>query len=156
MKNKGNLNKGLIKKTDNQVKKHISQMSLSEVERLEKRLKKININKVTYSHHLHNKDISFYNECLTEILQDINAREIIEYNQTTMRNGRVDNRVLLREASGRDALLKDNGSTVKKKANLCVVISLDTSRIITAYWNSVCDSHKTMDWTRYDKDLKIN
>ena len=151
---KGEYNRGLIKRTKKQMKKHITQMTDEEILFLEVSLKKIG--KLSYSYHVLNKDISFNKADIEKILKEDNLKNcIIEYNETYTQDG-LDRRVLLRGTDVKDVLYtKDNGEMFNALSNLCVVISLVKHRVVTCYWNLANDNHDTIKWDRYNSDLKI-
>ena len=63
----------------------------------------------------------------------------------------VDKRVVLRS---RDIYNVMVGEDIIE-CNLCFVISILKGEVITAYYNNINDSHDTINWNRYNKDLKI-
>jgi len=151
---KGEYNRGLIKRTKKQMKKHLMQMTNEELSFLEKKLKEIN--QLNYSYHVLNKEISFDKTDIEKMLKQENLKDlIIEYNETPTKDG-LDRRVLLRGTEVKDVLYtKENGETFNALSNLCVVISLVSHRVITCYWNLANDNHNTIKWDRYNSDLKI-
>ena len=147
---KGTFRKGFIKTTYNQKKKHYTQFSEEEFNYLENKIK--NITTVYPSWHLVEKeDILVKRKDILKVLKDSNIKElIIEYN-VTGNKPKKDKRVLLRSRD--EYLVESNEGTVK--CNLCFVISILKNEIITAYYNNINDNHSSINWERYDKNLKI-
>lgn len=155
-KNRGEIAMGTIRTSERQIKKHISQMLPRELEYLGKQIKELIKGKVFYSRHLREKEISFDATYVAEILgaKDVESL-IIEYNITEMRDGSIDHRVVLRDNRERLVRLSTPWGESAGMANLCVVVSLDNRRIVTAYWNKVNDNHRSIHWDRYCKELSI-
>lgn len=151
---KGEYNRGLVKRTKQQMKKHRIQMTNEELSFLEHHLKQIN--QLNYSYHVLNKQISFDKADIENMLKHGNLKSfIVEYNETPTKDG-MDRRVLLRGIDVRDVLYsKENGETFNALSNLCVVISLVKHKVITCYWNIANDNHNTIKWDRYNRHLNI-
>lgn len=149
---RGKINRGLVKVTKNQQKKHYTQFSLEEKEYLVSALRNIDTSKIIPSKHLASKlDVTYKMEDIQEVLKDNNLKDmIIEYNVTITREG-VDKRVLLRSKKSFPVIIKNN--TVD--CNICFVISIINNEIITVYYNKQDDNHNTVDFNRYNKNLKI-
>ncbi len=143
---KAEINIGQVKITKNQQKKHYSQFSKKELELLENRISKLDVNYIWGSVHLKEKRTITYNP--QDIRNVIKNHKIIEYNTTKRKDESIDKRVVLR---GRDTVETDRGTM-----NLCIVLSLKNSAIVTAYYNSALeDTHKNLNLNRYDENLKI-
>lgn len=147
----GRINKGEVKETREQVKKHVSQMTKDEVNFLVNRLRDLDISKLQISYHLQQKFIDkdenlLVNSLLREDLADL----VVEYNETEQKYG-TDRRVLIRLP---EEILVDLGY-FSRYCNLCIVYSFVKNKVITAYYNKVGDNHSTIDMSRYDKNLKI-
>ena len=87
-------------------------------------------------------DISL--DYIAEILHTIKPSQVVEYNTGRGNESRVlvkDNRVMT----------TDTG----KKVNGKYVIDIKTGKLVTVWINGVNDTHKTIDMSLYDKDLKI-
>jgi hypothetical protein len=150
--NTGEIKKGKIKRTNNQVKKHVEQMIPKEINYLSKKLKKLKGKELIFSGHLKKKNISFDKKYIEEIINSEKIEEmIIEYN-VTYRNGMSDHRVVLRDK--RKKKVKINNKELCF-ANLCIVLSLDRNNIITAYWNKADDNHSSINWNRYNPYLAV-
>lgn len=143
---KAEINVGEVKITKGQLKKHFTQFTNKELALLENKVSKLNINYVWGSVHLKEKKAITYNP--QDIQKVIKNHQIIEYNVTKRRDGRIDKRAVLR---GKDVVETDKGLM-----NLCVVLSLKNNAIVTAYYNSALeDTHKNLNMNRYTKNLKI-
>lgn len=154
MKNKGIYNKGVIKRTPNQVKKHVTQMSKEEIVFLEKAVHSI-VSKVHFSQHFKTNRVACSESYIKELLSKDLSEMIIEYNETPSKN-KVDKRVLIRDKDLQEVLfLSETTEEFTETANLCIVVSILTGSVITAYWNLSSDNHKTMDWRRYNSKLEI-
>ena len=147
---KGNINRGYVKTTVNQQKKHYTQMSKEELTFLKSQIQ--NIKDIKPSWHLENKaSIEYKMEDVFKVVTDLDLENrIIEFNTTPSR-GAIDKRVLLRSKEVYSVDI--NGK--QTNCNLCFVISIKTHELITVYYNEYNDSHNTIDWKRYDKNLKI-
>jgi hypothetical protein len=149
--------RGKVKATNGQQKKHVTQMTREEISYLVQKCKNIPLQKVTISKHLLQKGISFKKADILTTLQTSNLNSlIIEYNETPKSNGSTDKRVLIRSNISKDVEFETkNGKKFTSPAQMCFVISLKTYEVITVYWNKSNDGHTTMDWSRYQKHLKI-
>lgn len=147
---KGNINRGYVKTTVNQQKKHYTQMSKEELTFLKSQIQ--NIKDIKPSWHLENKaSIEYKMEDVFKVVTDLDLENrIIEFNTTPSR-GAIDKRVLLRSKEVYSVDI--NGK--QTNCNLCFVISIKTHELITVYYNEYNDSHNTIDWKRYDENLKI-
>lgn len=155
----GVYNVGDIKKTYNQEKKHVSQMEEYEIVYLAEKLKAIKISHIKMSNHLFSKqkELDFN---MDDILNSMKRSDIetliVEYNKTPVRENYCDYRVLIRTDEERMIDFKTReGRSFTALANMCFVISIKTSQIVTLYWNIQDDSHKTMNWNRYNENLRI-
>lgn len=138
---------GGIKKTEGQIKKHHTHFTQSEKIILSIAVDKLNRNDIHISKHSKNH-ISFLNmKVVNQVLDDY---EIIEFNATEKFNT-TDCRVLLR--SKKVLSIINNG--VIEKANICIVISIKTGHVITAYINCKNDKHNTINMKRYDETINI-
>lgn len=144
------IQRGRVKTTQNQIKKHISQMTSHETAFIAKRLQKVYSN---YKWHPHFSDSSrlFNMMTIERLLLSPNITDcIIEYNQRG-----DDRRVLLRSTFSSNVTLEKNGKQFEADANLCIVIDIYTGVIVTAYWNEVNDHHDNVNMNRYTADLRI-
>lgn len=139
--------KGLIKRTEGQCKKHYSQLTQDEYSVLRNKLANVHqqwLRKgVTLSYHLQEK--MMLNETtfnLDEGMKCIMFGQIIEYNTTD-----TDKRVLLRSTQ----TISHEGKLV----NQCIVVSLKTFRVVTSFLNYAEDNHTTINLDRYDETLEV-
>lgn len=135
---------GTVKKTQGQVKKHMSQFTPNEVKQVysaKEHVKKLWLKRgIKISYHLQDKIRSGETKFSYEMtMKTMLNSTIVEYNETGS-----DKRILLRSHYGAN----DNVQ--------CIVVSLLTGKVITSYLNKSYDNHKTLDPRRYDKKLKIN
>jgi hypothetical protein len=146
---------GTIKTTTGQQKKHISQMKNQEVSYLLNKINKLNFSRLYVSKHLLEKDISFKVADIYTILKT-NDYEIIEYNETEMFDS-LDQRVLIRSKAQFLVQFIDEktGRKYNVQSNMCFVLSLRFNKVITLYWNMTKDSHKSINWKRYNSSLKV-
>lgn len=147
---KGIINRGLVKKTYKQQKKHYTQLSIEELDYLEKMLH--NLKKIRPSwHFVEKKDILIKKKDILKVIKDSDIRNlIIEYN-TTKKSYGIDKRVVLRSKEVYNVEIGENII----ECNLCFVISILSGEVITAYYNNINDNHENIDWARYNKNLKV-
>ena len=147
---KGSINRGKVKRTYRQEKKHFTQFSQEELTYLEGEIRKLK--KVIPSWHLVEKrDILVKKSDILKVIKDSDIKSlIIEYNETLKSTG-IDKRVVLRSRESYSVCIGDN--TIE--CNLCFVLSILKGEIITAYYNDINDNHDSINWFRYNKDLKI-
>lgn len=144
---------GQVRVTDGQRKKHVSQMSDYELQRLCRKIKPVK--RISASRHLkqkvENNEVSFTYKMVWDVINNIHKTHIIEYNRTSFK-GVQESRVLLRTQKSFPVEIGGKGEV---RCNLCFVLSLDSGRLITAYWNEVSDNHKSINTDRYDETLVI-
>lgn len=142
--------KGTVKRTQGQVKKHASQCSIKELEQLENALNRVQDlwlkRGIKTGFHLQDKirngETEFsYKRAMETMLNPV----IVEYNETSK-----DRRILIRSKVGHV------GKTIDDVVVQCLVVSLLSGKIITSYLNKASDRHETLDLRRYNKNLKIN
>jgi hypothetical protein len=156
---KGDINmKDIIDKrgvvvTANQEKKHISQMKLHEVKRMSIIVDDVLDSRLVLINHVKGK-IKDHRVVMPKVLIDSIHSDIqgsiIEYNETMTAAG-IDKRVLLRSSK----YVKVKQRYGYASVNLCMVVSLITGRVITAYNNVKSDNHLTIDFSRYNENLQI-
>jgi hypothetical protein len=150
MKASQNIQRGRIKKTKDQIKKHVSQMTQEEIMYLQKRVKMISGNYKWGKHFLENGRL-FNMLTIERLLNSPNIDEcLIEYNERDK-----DKRVLLRSTFSSNVSLEKNGVMYMADANLCIVVDIFTGEVVTAYWNEVGDNHDNVNMRRYNAELKI-
>jgi len=147
---KMNTHVGQVKKTNNQIKKHVSQMSFIELNHIVSFFKNETAkHDITLSYHLRDKvmngEVVLNTPMLANIFDNIN-QSIIEYNVT---NGTP--RLLLRSLSQENIMIDNQ----YQNTNLCIVIDLLSFRIVTAYHNLANDFHDDIDYNRYDENMKV-
>jgi hypothetical protein len=143
----------IAKITENQIKKHFTQMTKNEIEFLKMKINRIK-NYITVSTHLTNKCNKINILTCNDILN--NDYEIIEYNETANYNG-IDKRVLIRSINSFDTIFIDTITNIKtiEKCNICFVVSIVTGIIVTGYFNKCNDFHNTINFNRYNKNIVI-
>lgn len=129
-----------------QLKKHVSDMSLHEINYLQNIVDETwaNVQRLNLSYHLRDK-ISTGKTAYSSVL----ARECIqnfcdclfEFNITTRQDGSQSARVALRSKS----VMKHKG----KWYNQIIVVDIERLDVITSYLNHVNDKHKTLNDERY-------
>lgn len=147
--NTGRFYKGNVKITINQSKKHVSQMSQSEIELIVDKIKKIyKARGIQISAHLNHKMTDYLSFNMNDLYSLIRCPDgcIIEYNVQP-----YDKRVLLR--SHTESIVNIDGRMVM--CNLCIVYSLITGNVVTAYYNECTDKHKHINMHRYNEKLAI-
>ena len=155
MNNRGYFERGRVKITEGQIKKHRTQMSEQELTYIKQVLGPIPELKV--SEHLERRrkegkcDFQWTSLAKTLLFQFEEA--IIEFNQVFNLDGSVrGRRVLFRAKHVELAEIKGRGLV---PCNLCFVVDIDCKSIITAYYNAVTDNHSSINWKRYDASLSI-
>ncbi len=149
-------NKGFVKTTNLQAKKHYKQMTDTDFNNLVTCLR--TIKRLECSHHtkekIEAKETVLDMSKVYETLHRMDIRDnIIEYNETYSEyRHRVEQRVLIRLSSPSIVHIKGRGRTI---CNVFIVINLTTKIIITSYLNAHDDTHKTWDTRRYSKDLQV-
>jgi len=145
-----NTHVGQVKKTNNQIKKHVSQMSFIELNNVVNFFKNETVkHDITLSNHLKDKvmngEVVLNTSMLTNIFDNVN-QSIIEYNETNDKP-----RLLLRSLSQENIMIDNK----YQYTNLCIVIDLLSFRIVTAYHNLANDFHDEIDYNRYNENMKV-
>lgn len=124
------------------VRKHFSQMSVNEINYLFKRLKSVKNWGVSNhaTQRIKEKGIEVTYE---DIVSNIHNSMVIEYH-VAEHMGKKDERVLLKSKS-----------IINEVFHFNVVYSITSKRVITTWLNNIDDKHKTLDWSQYDKNVKI-
>jgi hypothetical protein len=120
--------------TQSSVRKHISQMSLEEVDFFTSLVR----NKAWIMSGHVREQMEKRGGTLSDIIEAIEYGSLVEYH---CRNGY--SRLLFRS------------ETPIHNWVPCVVVEIATERIITIFWNHVKDNHRTIDMSRYNEDLDI-
>jgi len=122
------------------VKKHISQMSPSEIDLLEFRRKYLLCIRKPFTYSKHFFDIAKKRGVKPKDAEEtVIQGNIIEFHDRIIDGKVIDKRVLLR-----------SNKTYKENYNLCVVYSLWYKRIVTAYYNHITNNHDKTDFSMYD------
>lgn len=126
------------------MKKHITQMTDSEIETLQDKISEVlgSKRRLQFGKHAIERMLERNVEG-AEVMQAIRDVDIIEYHLREFDDGRCDNRVLLRSN------LQVSGT------NFCMVLSVDMCKVITIYLNNADDNHSTLNINNYDKSLAI-
>lgn len=141
---------GLMTTNRKQQKKHVSQLSTQELALIAKQLiTKTFTQPLTISRHLQTKidfeEVDLIEPMLDSIIDNPMA-SLIEYSR--LRN---ENRVLLRSSLTYPMML----DTKLCNTALCIVIDINTSEIVTAYYNHANDNHQHLHLDKYDKNLTV-
>lgn len=149
---KGYINRGFVRRTRNQEKKHYTQFTYDELLYLENKIRSLDMINLKPSAHLLSKpSISYKLDDIMKTLMDKDVKDmIIEFNSTKKGNN-IDKRVLLRSKDEYEVKIDNN----IVKCNLCFVVSLLNNEIVTVYYNESKDNHNTINWYRYNANLKI-
>ena len=143
---KGEIKKGIVRKTENQEKKYIKQFKGNDLEKCIIAINNMMHQRIYASSHLRKKSTVSYNmRTICEMLK-YGEFDVIEYNYTRG-NGRILVESWETFPVNIDGKLKDG---VMK-----VVVETKTSQVITVYYNSVDDVHATLNMKRYNKDLEV-
>lgn len=154
---KANFAKGVTRISSHQIKKHISQMSPSEVKYLVDQLHRY-VKYLQKSHHLAKKiaDGKMFDIPIVDIMATVKspnvAHNIIECNENQhANNGKIYQRVLLQ--LDKQYTVDING--VPTLCNAFAVIEIKSKQLVTTYVNAVDDLHDTLNTARYDPNLQI-
>ena len=128
-------------------RKYVSQMSQHEIKGLSNRLKRLSSSgNLTFTDHtldrVMQKGIAVTQK---DIISMIGNSDIVEYKID------VDN---LRGGYS-ERLVVSSKALVNRSYRLKVVFDLTNRTVITVWMNHVKDTHKTLDWTLYDKNMKV-
>lgn len=145
-----------IRETAGQRKKHVTQFTPVERHDLEKVIRKVLRkwlkNGIATTKHLKNKVINHETQFSYRLtMETMLNHEIIEYNVTGS-----DRRVVLRSKTPHSFITPYTSDTTGNLGVQCIVISLNSGKVVTSCINLLEDDHKTLDTRRYDKNLKIN
>ena len=126
-----------VRETEGQVKFLYQNMTAQQQANIQKLLDLVDINSLQFSSHFFDKGLNVTESQVKTLLQG-KKYSIIEYNQTPIRfNNKVDNRVLIR-------------ANIRNGLDFCLVVSVTTNTIVTGYYNSVNDCHKSLNLSRYN------
>lgn len=147
--NQGTIRIGRVRTTENQEKKHYTQMTNEELTYLKNKLHNMNKRNLVISTHARDKN-EFNDADIKQLPFEVTNDMIIEFNRTEKRNF-IDKRVTVRSKKVYDVNI--NGKI--EKCNIIAVFSLTTNRVVTVFWNLASDMHESINMSRYNKDLKI-
>ena len=143
---KGEIRKGTVRKTENQEKKYIKQFKGNDLQKCIIAINNMLHQRIYASSHLRKKSTVSYNMKTICNMLKYGEFDVIEYNRTRG-NGRI---------------LVESWETfpvnIDGKLTDCVmkvVVEPKTSQVITVYYNSVDDTHSTLNMKRYNKDLEV-
>ena len=153
---RGTTNRGVQSETKNQIKKHIKDISCTELREILDIVELNNIHHIQLSNHVRDKvEVSFSLRRIQELLESSNLENlIIEVNVNFPNvNDSVpdDIRILVRDSEAVYTTMtnKRTGQVSQIPCNMCFVYSLTSNRLITVYWNPANDNHDSIDWNRY-------
>ena len=143
---KGELNKGIIRTTEGQVKKLYTQMTNEELEKCY-----IAINNVANKYwkiSCHLKEKSSVTWSLKDVMETIRdgAFDIVEYN-------RVGDDIRVMINSYKVYNVNIDGKETECTMKIC--LSVKHNKIVTLWYNDLLDNHKTINMNRYNKDLEV-
>ena len=143
---KGELNKGTVRKTEGQVKKLYSQMTAEEIEKCYIAINNIANKYWKISKHL--KEKSSVTWSLKDIMETIRTGsfDIIEYNRTG-----EDIRIVVNSYKTYQI---DTGNGITT-CTMKICLSVKHNKIISLWYNDILDDHKSINMSRYDKDLEV-
>lgn len=141
---------GAVKETQHQTKKHVKQMSESDRDTIVLFMHTHTLKqKMSYTEHLKGKiangDVRITKGQIRNIFDNLKD-SIIEYNVTCNQP-----RVILRSSTSVEEVIHNR----LQKVQLCVIIDLLTLTFISAYYNVEGDTHTSIDYSRYDKDMIV-
>lgn len=145
--NQYSINKSEVKETFGQIKKHISQLSQSDIKAIKSKLNKININNIKLSQHANQHIKLDYKD----IKRCFSAYDIIEFN-ITYRFENPTYRVLIRSKESIPTVV-DNKLI---KTQVCIVYDLTKNIVVSLYLNDSKDNHETLNLDRYNTNMTID
>lgn len=143
---KGEIRKGTIRKTEGQEKKYVKQFKDDDYQRCIIAINNMLHQRIYASYHLRKKSTVSYNMKTICNMLKYGEFDVIEYNYT-----RGNGRILLE--SWETFPVDIDGKTVN--CVMKVVVEPKTQKIITVWYNSVDDTHASLNMKRYNKDLEI-
>ena len=153
---RGTTNRGVQSETKNQIKKHIKDVSCTELREILDIVELNNLHYIQLSNHVRDKvEVSFSLRHIQELLESSNLENlIIEVNVNFSNDNDSDPediRILVRDSEAVYTTItnKRTGQVSQIPCNMCFVYSLTSNRLITVYWNPANDNHDSIDWNRY-------
>ena len=143
---KGELKKGTVRTTENQVKKLYSQMTSEEIEKCYIAINNVAGKYWKISKHLKEKTTVTWS--LKDIMETIRTGsfDIIEYNRTGN-----DIRIVVNSYKTYQI---DTGNGIST-CTMCICLSVKHNKIISLWYNDILDDHKSINMNRYNKDLEV-
>lgn len=143
---KGEIKKGIVRKTEGQEKKLYSQFSSEDFQKCIIAINNMLHKRIYASYHLRKKSTVSYNMKVICNMLKHGEYDVTEYNRTR----------------GKGRILIESWETfpvnIDGKLTDCVmkvVVEPKTNQVITVYYNSVDDIHATLNMKRYNKDLEV-
>lgn len=152
MKNtfKGEIKKGTVRKTSNQFKKFVTQFKGDDFEKCLIAINNTLHNRIYASSHLRRKSaVSYDMKEICKVLKS-NKFDIIEYNYVEYPDHR-DNRVVVKSWDSYNV----NVDGKDTECNMIFVLSVTNHQIVTLWYNSIDDDHKTLNMSRYNKNIEV-
>lgn len=153
---RGTTNRGVQSETKNQIKKHIKDVSCTELREILDIVELNNVHHIQLSNHVRDKvEVSFSLRRMQELLESSNLENLIIEVNVNFPNDTDsvpdDIRILVRDSEAVYTTItnKRTGQVSQIPCNMCFVYSLTSNRLITVYWNPANDNHDSIDWNRY-------
>lgn len=158
---RGTTNRGVQSETKNQIKKHIKDISCTELREILDIVELNNLHYIQLSNHVRDKvEVSFSLRHIQELLESNNLENLIIEVNVNFSNVNFSNdndsdpediRILVRDSEAVYTTItnKRTGQVSQIPCNMCFVYSLTSNRLITVYWNPANDNHDSIDWNRY-------
>lgn len=153
---RGTTNRGVQSETKNQIKKHIKDVSCTELREILNIVELNNLHYIQLSNHVRDKvEVSFSLRRIQELLESSNLENLIIEVNVNFPNDTDsvpdDIRILVRDSEAVYTTItnKRTGQVSQIPCNMCFVYSLTSNRLITVYWNPANDNHDSIDWNRY-------
>lgn len=153
---RGTTNRGVQSETKNQIKKHIKDVSCTELREILDIVELNNLHYIQLSNHVRDKvEVSFSLRHIQELLESSNLKNLIIEVNVNFPNDTDsvpdDIRILVRDSEAVYTTItnKRTGQVSHIPCNMCFVYSLTSNRLVTVYWNPANDNHDSIDWNRY-------
>ena len=147
---KGEIKKGTVRKTNNQFKKFVTQFKGDDFEKCLIAINNTLHNRIYASSHLRRKSAVSYD--MKEICNVLKSGkyDIIEYNYVQYLEHR-DNRVVVKSWDSYQVNVEGKDT----ECNMIFVLSVTNHQIVTLWYNSIDDDHKTLNMSRYNKNIEV-
>lgn len=131
-----------------EVKKHITQMSVYEIQIIKTKLdnsykRKQKVRFAKYCNERWKEKVRCDVNFKTSLMKTLHEYEIIEYKNVYFSKDNMEERVVLRSKQPYYG------------KNICLVYSITNKVIITVWLNGVVDNHKTLRLSEYNADMEI-